>query len=133
MNLFVDTSAFIALVDASDQYHKKAKEFVQEFQPTDHLHTTNYIIDESITKIKMALGHKKACEFGDGIFKSRIYNIHHLGQDIEHDAWNLFKQYEDKEFSFTDCTSFALMKKLGLAEAFTFDRHFEYMKFIVLP
>lgn len=38
-------------------------------------------------------------------------------------AWEMFKKYEDRELSFADCMSFALMKNMGLHKAFTFDEH----------
>ncbi|MBI2933751.1 MAG: hypothetical protein HYY16_19075 [Planctomycetes bacterium] len=48
-------------------------------------------------------------------------------------AWKLFKRYDDQVFSFTDCTSFAVMNKLGLKEAFTFDDGFRKVGFATLP
>jgi predicted nucleic acid-binding protein len=49
-------------------------------------------------------------------------------------AWKLFKDYSDHAFSFTDCTSFALMEHLRLKQAFSFDAHFrEYGKFVIAP
>ncbi len=44
-------------------------------------------------------------------------------------AWKMFKKYEDKELSFTDCISFVLMKNLKLNKAFTFDEHFKQLGF----
>ena len=45
--------------------------------------------------------------------------------NIEDAAFNIFKRYADKHFSFTDCTSFSMMRSLKLKEAFAFDKHFE--------
>ncbi len=56
----------------------------------------------------------------------------HVSEQLEDDAWGLFKRYSDKRFSFTDCTSFVIMKQFGLMEAFTNDRHFEQMGFTAL-
>jgi hypothetical protein len=47
---------------------------------------------------------------------------------LEDAAFAIFKRYHDKGFSFTDCTSFAVMKALKLRKAFAFDRHFEQME-----
>jgi hypothetical protein len=49
------------------------------------------------------------------------------------EAWRLFQQYDDKSFSFTDCTSFILMRRLKLRDAFTFDHHFAQMGFRLWP
>ncbi len=45
----------------------------------------------------------------------------------------MFEQYDDKKFSFTDCTSFVVMRKTGISEVFEFDRHFEQMRFTLRP
>ena len=48
-------------------------------------------------------------------------------------AWQIFEQYADQQFSYTDCTSFAVMQALNLSEAFTADRHFAIMGFTLVP
>ncbi len=57
----------------------------------------------------------------------------HVDSDLWHEAWELFQRYEDKEFSFTDCVSFVLMRQLKLRDVFGFDRHFEQMGFRLWP
>ena len=60
-------------------------------------------------------------------------DANHAAKD-ESKAWEIFVQYEDKGFSFTDCTSFAIMERLKIDTAFVFDDHFiQYGKFIVIP
>jgi len=46
----------------------------------------------------------------------------------------MFRQYKDKGFSFTDCTSsFALMERLDINTFFAFDDHFvQYGQFVIL-
>ena len=57
-----------------------------------------------------------------------------LARSLRSRAWDLFAEYSDRTFSFTDCTSFALMKSMGLEEAFTFDRRdFGAAGFSVIP
>jgi hypothetical protein len=59
-------------------------------------------------------------------------HIVHITEELEEEAWKLFKQYTDKDFSFTDCTSFVVMRQFNLTEAFTNDHHFVQMGFTVL-
>ncbi len=48
-------------------------------------------------------------------------------------SWNVFEQYNiDKLWSFTDCTSYVIMKDIDITEVFEFDHHFEQMGFIRL-
>lgn len=123
--IFVDTSAFIALFDKKDNYHRKAAVYLENLDPgVAQLHTSNYIIDETITRIRMLNGHHPALEFANNFFRSKIFHYHYIDQESEKNAFELFKKYSDKELSFTDCTSFALMRQLGIKKAFAFDEDF---------
>lgn len=131
---FVDTSAFIALIDKDDQYHSKAKEFYHDkLKPPFKLITTNFIVCETINFLRSRLPLKYAVEFREDILSSRVLSTIHVTQKIEDSAFNLMKTHKDKTFSFTDCTSFVTMKELGINASFTFDDHFRQMGFTVVP
>ncbi len=95
--------------------------------------TSDYIIDETLTRIRYAVGHREAVERGKEVLASKVVEKLEVGREIFEFAWELFETYEDKRLSFTDCTSFAIMKKRGVERAFSFDRDFEKMGFIPLP
>ncbi len=122
----MDTSAWLALNDKSDQYHKKAisksKKITQE---KIELITSEYIVDETLTIIRYRVSHPAAVIFGESLFNSNIVKINDIAKEDILKAWDFFKKYKDKDFSFTDCTSFTLMQKLRLSKAFTFDKHFK--------
>lgn len=80
----------------------------------------------------MKVGHFSAIDFGERIRKSKITQIIHISEEIEEESWKLFRQYTDKSFSFTDCTSFVVMRKFNLTKAFTNDHHFEQIGFSIL-
>ncbi len=124
MRYFVDTSAFVAMTDKTDVHHEDAHRFLAELHPADSLHTSNYIVDEAITRIRFSLGHHAAVRFGDTLYSTHLQMIHQVTVDMDREAFRVFKKYTDKEFSFTDCVSFALMHELGIADAFTFDKDF---------
>ncbi len=130
MRVFVDTSAWLALNDRNDQYHHKAVATSLEVkrQRIEFI-TSEYIIDESITLLRYRVSHKAAVIFGDSLFSSRIIRIEDVTENIRSTAWEMFRRYGDKELSFTDCTSFVLMKNIRLQRAFTFDEHFRQMGF----
>jgi uncharacterized protein len=134
-SLFVDTSAFVALADKSDRNHRAAKSFLKllarERRP---LLTSTYIADEAITVVGMSLGHTAAVEVGEAILTSEWCQLMDIDEGLRKDAWAIFRRYDDQTFSFTDCTSFAVMKNLELKEAFTFDRRdFAAAGFVPLP
>lgn len=129
--IFVDTSAWYALVDAKDPDHKAAKGFIE--QNRFPLVTTNLILNEALTLIMVKLGQDFAVEFGVKLKQSQLTTIVFIGPEDEEDAWNIFRKYSDKKWSFTDCSSFVIMQRLKIDTAFAFDPHFKQMGFSLLP
>ncbi len=129
--IFVDTSAWYALLDTSDANHHAAVKFKDSL--AHPLMTSNYVVGEVITLVRNRPGYKAAVETGQKLWEYIADLIRVMPRD-ERKAWEIFVQYRDKNFSFTDCTSFALMERMGITEAFAFDEHFkQYGSFIVLP
>ena len=130
MKLFVDTSAWLALNDRSDQFHALAVEKLASIRAGRiSLVTSDYVLDESVTIIRLRASHAAAVIFGQSILGSSVIDLIPVGSDDRLAAWEIFKKYADQDFSFTDCTSFALMRKLRLKTAFTFDGHFSLIGF----
>ncbi|RME42523.1 MAG: PIN domain-containing protein [Caldilineae bacterium] len=119
--VFVDTGAWYALANKKDINHERAVQFVLE---PKRLLTTNYIIDEAITLTLFRAGYSAALRMGEQLWGGELADIVWVTRADEQRAWKLFKQYRDKMFSFTDCTSFAVMSRLNLVYAFTFDADF---------
>ncbi len=134
MKIFVDTGAWKALYDKDDSLHELAVQTSHDLKEQRATFiTSNFICDETITLLRVKTGHELASKFGDSLWGSRIINIVHVSPDIESQAWEIFKKYSDKSFSFTDCTSFATMQQLEINQAFTFDAHFRQFGFQILP
>lgn len=129
--VFVDTSAWFALAYEGDPYHAAAQSFIAS---SPRLLTTNFIIDETITLTLARLGYLPARALGEKLWSEELARIIYVSQSDQRTAWELFKAYDDKTFSFTDCTSFAVMERLGLEYAFAFDADFEQSgRFTQLP
>jgi len=137
MRLFIDTSAFAALEDEDDKEHKTSldyrKKISQGKTPFRALYTSNYVLDEVFTLLRLKLSHRAAVTFGENIKRSKILRIIRITPETENTAWKIFKKYSDKDFSFTDCTSFALMEQEAISTAFTFDKHFQQYGFQTVP
>lgn len=130
--IFVDTSAWYALVDRSDLEHRAAKGFLGQLSRP--LLTTDFIVDETITLVRYKLGHELAAKIGKKLWGEEIAKLLFIDRGIEQRAWELFLRYKEHKFSFTDCTSFVVMEQLGLHEAFAFDSDLEaYGRFATLP
>lgn len=132
---FVDTSAFYAAKDPTDQHYAEAVAFMEQVRKSPNLHlvTSNFIVDESLTLIRMKLGHQAAVQFGRQIRESKIVEVIHITEAIEEQAWQIFIKYSNKDYSFTDCTSFAVMEERSLVNAFTFDKHFAQHGLVMHP
>ena len=131
---FVDTGAFIAVTDRSDQHHQRAVAHFRELLQSRHpILTTNFILDETYTRLKRRLGSDAAITFGIAIKKSDQVELLTVDEEIETRAWEIFKKYRDQDFSYTDCTSFAVMKMKKMKTAFAFDTHFEIFGFHIVP
>lgn len=124
MRAFIDTGAFLAIADKSDTFHEMAANILQELtEQKAILHTSNYIIDETITLIRARVNHNAAVAFIKGLEVSNI-KVLHVSEKDEQIAKELFIKYKDKDFSYTDCTSFALIDKYSIDAALSLDEHF---------
>ncbi len=123
--IFVDTSGWVALFAANDKNHKKAASIFEEIKKIKSLiYTSDYCIDETITTIMVRGSHQQSVLAGEALFTSRIIKIIHICPDYLQTAWELYKKYKDKRFSFTDVSSFTIMKDMNVRKAFAFDREF---------
>ena len=122
----MDTSGWVALFVDNDQNHKKAASIFEDIKSLKGtlIYTSDYIIDETITTILTRGSHKQSVLAGEALFTSKIIKIIHVSADYLQAAWGLYQKYKDKRFSFTDVTSFAIMKDLNIIKAFAFDREF---------
>ncbi len=134
--LFVDTSAFIAIVNAGDSWHEKALELLGKIEDGDlkfkRIVTSDYVIDETITRMRFSVGYKEAVEWGRNILASNVVDRINVDEEIFNRAWSLFEKYDDKMLSFTDCTSFSIMEKMGIRKVFAFDEDFDKVGFETL-
>jgi uncharacterized protein len=132
--LFVDTAGWLACVDAADPAHEDAvAERDQAFEHGAVLVTTDYVMDESLTLIRLRLSLRAAEDWWRQIDSSPRLRWERIDESRADRAREIFFRYADKDFSFTDCTSFAVMRELGLKEALTTDRHFAQFGFVTRP
>ncbi len=130
--IFVDTSAWCAYFDKTDAEHTSAAQFMNQL--TLPLITSNYIVDETLTLIQDRMGRHLAIRIGKQFFAEQIAQVVRITIHDEAAAFKIFSQYTDKNFSFTDCTSFALMERLKIKTAFAFDVHFiQYGRLTIAP
>jgi predicted nucleic acid-binding protein len=129
MKVFIDTGAFIALTDADDGHHQTAALFYRTSKEKGaRFVSTNFVVCETMNYLRARVSYRVAVLFREKLKKSGLIEIITVTSSIEEEAFALFKRYTDKDFSFTDCTSFSVMKALKLKRAFAFDKHFEQIE-----
>ncbi len=133
--IFVDTSAWYASEVEDDVNHEKARKFLLEIASAKHgvAVTTDYVLDETLTLLQSKKGLSVALTFIGKVRKSQSIRTFWVSESIFEKALDIFKKTGESRWSFTDCTSFALMKDLSLSKAFTFDCHFTQVGFQKLP
>jgi uncharacterized protein len=131
--IFVDTAAWLALINKSDILHKKAKQIRDKLiRERRQFLLTDYIIVEIGNALSRIPFRKAAVQIISLIQSSRNIRVVEIDKEIFIEAWNLYEERLDKEWSFTDCTSFVVMNKMGLIDAFTSDHHFEQAGYNIL-
>jgi predicted nucleic acid-binding protein len=132
-DVFVDSAGFLALWDASDEHHaaavqaqgnlvKKRRRFV----------TSEYVLDETVTLLLVRHSHAAASDFLDMIERTEAVRVEWIGPERFSASAALFRKHADKEWSFTDCVSFCIMRELRLRDALTTDHHFRQAGFVSL-
>lgn len=131
--LFVDSSALIALAKTNDQNHERARRFLEGLELPCQFVTSDYILDETATRLRDSLGAVKAASFCEKILESRLYRIRFIDRRLFLMGLEKLKKCADQPLSFTDCTSFVIMERDRLDTAFTFDDDFRRVGFQVVP
>jgi predicted nucleic acid-binding protein len=123
--IFVDTSAWFAVYSPRDANHAAAVQFLRAIR--DELVTTDYVIDETLTLLRRRKESQHALAFGSRLIGGKAAQVININDADFSAAWQMFRAYRDKEWSFTDCTCFVVMERLGITQAFAFDDHFRQL------
>jgi predicted nucleic acid-binding protein len=130
--VLVDSSAYLALLDGSDEHHAQAQAILRQLTQRGSRHyTTNAMLFECHALVMSSLGVGSALQFVQGIRASNTVIVR-VRQSDEERAIQILGQYTDKDFSFNDALSFVVMERLGISTSFTFDHHFAQYGLAVL-
>ena len=132
--IFIDTGAFLGRYLSRDQHHRSAVTIWESLvSGSENFVTSNFVIDETLTLLGRWAGYGFAIDRAKNIYASRAFTICRPGRDDEMKALQFFGKYADQQVSFTDCISFALMKRERIERVFSFDKHFKLAGFHVIP
>lgn len=122
--IFVDTSAWFALLVPEDHNHERACGQHERIRGRV-LATSSFVLDELFTLLRARGAGDRVAAAGALLLNPEHVFVEHVGRAEFMASWALFQRFPDKGWSFTDCSSFVLMNRLGVDAAFAFDRHFE--------
>lgn len=132
--LFVDTAGWVACADAADPVNRQAAAARDRWlEQGGGLVTSDYVADETLTLIRLRLGLGAAETWWKQVDGSSHLRWEFVSLARADKARGLFFRYRDKDFSFTDRTSFVVMRELKLREVLTTDHHFEQAGFTTYP
>jgi predicted nucleic acid-binding protein len=132
MNIFIDISAFLAVLDGNDKNHKKAKSFWEKIiNGGDVLLCHNYILVETSALILRRFGMEAVRVFEQDIFP--ILRIIWVTEEVHAAAVSAYLMADRDTLSLVDCVSFEVMRRTGIRKAFAFDGHFQDYGYELYP
>lgn len=121
--IFVDTGAWLAASVPSDANHPAASHWLTG--NAEPLLTTDYVVDETLTLLRARGERTRSLLLGEKFFNGHLAEIYVLTEADTVLAWEVFKGFNDKDWSFTDCASKVVIERFGVRQAFAFDHHFK--------
>ena len=125
MSVFVDTSIWYAAADSSDVGNDRAKAILSA---GELLLTTDHVLVETWTLLRYRINPNVAERFWEGL-RSGVAKIEPVGTADLEAAWQIRLSFADQDFSIVDRTSFAVMRRLGIERAASFDDDFAIFRF----
>jgi uncharacterized protein len=129
--IFVDSSFWIGLAAADDDRHQDASRLIS-LHGREPLVTSNHVRGEVWTFMRRRYGHKAAVAFLDRLDRSKRLTFFFVAEALEADALRWLRRHDEREYSFVDATSFALMRSLKIRQALAFDGDFNAAGFTEL-
>jgi len=130
MKVFLDTSAFVALLVKNEIDHEKvANKYLDYRQERALLITSDYILDELFTRLRFyKIDLKRYIEkLKSSIDKDEIAVLR-IDENLFDKSIQIFLKFSDHKISFTDATTYVLYKNFSLDEIFTLDNDFKKMR-----
>ena len=132
--LFVDTSAWYPLADASHPDHARlARALRERVAEGAHIVTTNLVVAETHALLLRRAGPTPALRFVREVRREPLH-VETSTPEVEvRAAEEWLDRHADQDCSLTDAVSFAVMAARGIVEALTLDPHFAAAGFVMVP
>lgn len=132
--ILVDSSALVGLFLEGDEWHRPAVRVLDDLRRERYrMLSTTDVFDEVVTAIRKWAGHARAVQVGEILRRSALVRMVPVDDETREEGWKRFVKLKYPGLSLTDCTSFAVMDKYGISEAFTFDGDFRKAGYATRP
>jgi uncharacterized protein len=128
--VFADTSFYVALLSADDEFHDRAVQLSIEMRRT--IVVTEFVLLETGNSLSSVNQRGLFVDLLPHLRADRAVRIIPASSQLLQSGYELYRRREDKNWSLTDCTSFVIMEELDIREALTADHHFEQAGFVAL-
>jgi uncharacterized protein len=122
MQIFIDTSFIVVLINERDQYHAQAVKIADQYDGQ-----SIFVTDAVLLEVGNALsrGYKlEAIQVIENLLLSDDVEVIHLTPELFDQAFQLYKNRKDKAWGLVDCISFVTMQNHNINTSLTFDQHF---------
>jgi predicted nucleic acid-binding protein len=132
MNIFIDTSAFLAILNENDQFHQQAKKlWTENLTSCAVIFSSNYVMLETMALLQHRFGIEALRLFENYI--QPVIEMIWIGETVHKTGVGILMAANRRNLSLVDCTSFEVMRQARLENVFTFDPHFAEQGFIAIP
>jgi predicted nucleic acid-binding protein len=122
--ILIDTSALIAFFVKSEQHHAAVRQYVLQ-NPTTRWIILASVFDETVTWLRTKVSIKSSIEIGRVLREEHRYVV--LTEADDAAIWEVFCRYDDKRWSYTDCSLLVMAQRLGVPQVLAFDEHIRQM------
>ncbi|MBI2886712.1 MAG: PIN domain-containing protein [Chloroflexi bacterium] len=133
----MDTGGWIALAVQDDRFHLRARQHFRRLSASrTRLWTSNYVLAETLTRLRYDAGHHTALtthQIIEQAIQADRLRVEWITPQLHAEALDLFRAYSDQRFSFVDCTSFVVARRVQVEAVFGFDKGFSIMGFVLQP
>ena len=131
MTVFIDTSGFYSLLDASDKNHVNGRSIWQRILDEDaNLVTSNYIIVETTALVQNRLGMNAVADLQNSLLP--LVQVEWVAQVTHQAGIAAMLTANRRQLSLVDCVSFEICRQRNIKDVFAFDQHFEEQGFRLL-
>ena len=123
--VFVDSSAFIALFNKKDRYHRKALKTFSALHEDRLMFISDYIIDEVVTFMTHRCGKSEADRALEALGKTDYLELVVIDRGMLEAAMERYTRYSFRGLSFTDVSTAVVMDAMGISDIFTFGGQFQ--------